>query len=44
MGDYIVEKLLNYGSSTNQNLEMIVSTVDFNKINAINSAVQLFEV
>lgn len=40
MGDYIVEKLLNYGSSTNQNLEMIVSTVDFNKINAINSAVQ----
>lgn len=40
MGDYIVEKLLNYGSSTRQNLEVVVAATDFNKINAINSAVQ----
>lgn len=40
MGDYIVEKLLNYGSSTRQNLEVIVAVTDFNKVNAINSAIQ----
>lgn len=40
MGDYIVEKLLNYGSSAHQNLEVIVSASDFNKINAINNAMQ----
>lgn len=40
MGDYIVEKLLNYGSSTRQNLEVVVTATDFNKINAINSAIQ----
>lgn len=40
MGDYIVEKLLNYGSSTRQNLEVVVAATDFNKINAINSAIQ----
>lgn len=40
MGDYIVEKLLNYGSSVCQNLEVIVSASDFNKINAINNAIQ----
>lgn len=40
MGDYIVEKLLNYGSSTRQNLEVVIAASDFNKINAINSAMQ----
>lgn len=40
MGDYIVEKLLNYGSSARQNLEVIVAASDFNKVNAINSAMQ----
>ena len=40
MGDYIVEKLLNYGSSTRQNLEVVVAASDFNKINVINSAMQ----
>lgn len=40
MGDYIVEKLLNYGSTNTQNLEVKVITTDFNKVNMINKALQ----
>lgn len=37
MGDYIIEKLLDFGSSNNQSLEVSVIASDFNKINKISS-------
>ena len=40
MGDYIVEKLLDYGSGNMQNLEMRIITTDFSKVNMIYRALQ----
>lgn len=40
MGDYIVDKLLNYGSGNRQNIELKVITTDYNKVNMINNALQ----
>ena len=40
LGDYIVEKLLDYGSSNNQNIEIIVNASDFNRVNAISNALK----
>ncbi len=40
MGDFIVEKLLSYGSSNNQNMEIIANVSDFSKANAINNSLQ----
>ena len=40
MGDYIVEKLLNYGSGNTQNIELKVITTDYNKVNMVNNALQ----
>lgn len=40
MGDYIIEKLMAYGGSNNQNLQINVLSVDFNKVSAINRALK----
>lgn len=40
MGDYIVEKLLNYGSGNMQNIEVKVIATNYNKVDMINRALQ----
>lgn len=40
MGDYIIDKLIGFGSSNNQSIEVSVQSSDFNKINKINSLIK----
>lgn len=40
MGDYIIDKLIGFGSSNNQSIEVFVQSSDFNKINKINSLIK----
>lgn len=40
MGDYIIDKLISFGSSNNQSIEVSVQSSDFNKVNKINSLIK----
>lgn len=40
IGNYFVDEILKYGSSNRQNLELVVMSSDFNKINMVQSALK----